>query len=368
MLLSNSNLELGAGSEKCAPALEQKVAFLRNPASYGGPITRVEVRETNMSWVFLAGDLVFKLKKPVRLPYLDFSILAKRRAACFAEVALNRRLAPGIYLGAVPLCFYDGKLSIGGGGAIVDWLVKMQRLDRERMLDRLIEKGHGYGSHADALAATLIGFYSRAAAVFFNPIDYLRQWIANLQQNRAVLLNPRFNLPQGPIRHLDRVLQGFLAENRDLFLERLRRRRIIDGHGDLRPEHIWLGDEVKIIDCLEFSARLRSIDPIEELAYLDLECAHLGDVAFGASITRHILRALHDEAPLSLFYFYRCYRAMLRARLSISHLAAPKPRTPEKWRPKTLAYLKLADADARRLERAFRKPEGRQAANFHAAV
>jgi len=194
------------------------------------------------------------------------------------------------------------------------------------------------------------------------PDVFLRHWEYDLWQNRVVLLNPRFKLSPGPVRHLDSLLREFLSQKQALFVDRLKRRRIVDGHGDLRPEHIWLGAEVKIIDCLEFNARLRILDPLEEIACLDLECEHLGMKGIGDITQPCVMQALRDHAPVSLFCFYRCYRAMLRARLSIAHLLAPNPRSPEKWRPQALSYLKLAAPDARRLEAYLRRPEDRNAA------
>src|SRR5208282_2207886 len=176
------------------PTLEEKVAFLSDPRSYDGSPGKVEVRETHMSWVFLAGDYVFKLKKPVRFPYLDFSTFAKRQMACRAEAELNRRLAPDVYLGAVPLCISAKVLAIGKGTAVVDWLVKMRRLNEGRMLNRLIAQRNADRHCLDAIAFRLAGFYRKANAVLLRPEAYLKQWKLNLQQNRAVLLDPRFNL------------------------------------------------------------------------------------------------------------------------------------------------------------------------------
>ncbi len=122
-------------------ALAAKVDFLSRPDVYDPRPAGVVRRETHMSWVFLAGDQVYKLKKPVRFPYLDFSTLAKREAACRAELQLNRRLAPDVYLGVVPLTKRGDQLSIGGDGAPVDWLVQMKRLDERFMLDHMIETG-----------------------------------------------------------------------------------------------------------------------------------------------------------------------------------------------------------------------------------
>ena len=349
-----------------APSLEDKVAFLSDARSYNASMGAVEVRQTHMSWVFLAGDRVFKLKKPVRFPYLDFSTLAKRQMACRAEVDLNRRLAPDVYLGVIPLCVSADGLAIGEGIAAVDWLVKMRRLNEGRMLDSLITKRRVDRHALDAIVLTLSGFYRRANPVFLRPEVYLKQWKLNLQQNFIVLVGPRFRLPLGLIRYCDAALRHFLRQRSYLLLNRLQQRRIVDGHGDLRPEHIWLGEDVKIIDCIEFNARLRAVDPVDEVAYLDLECEQLGAGGIGGYIRPRVAQALHDRPPCSLYCFYRCHRAMLRARLSIAHLLAPNPRTPEHWRPRALAYLRTAAADARELQKALRLSADRKAVSPHA--
>ena len=140
---------------------------------------------------------------------------------------------------------------------------------------------------------------------------------------------------------------------------RIRGRRIVDGHGDLRPEHIWLGDPVRIIDCLEFNAHLRAVDPFDEISFLSLECERLGSAATGEYLKRHVSRGLRDGLSEELFLFYRCHRAMLRARLAIAHLLEPNPRTPEKWPRLARIYLRLAAADARRLDALLKRRRGR---------
>jgi uncharacterized protein len=120
------------------PSLASKIAFLSRPDSYGDPARTVSHRETHMSWVFLAGDRVFKLKKPVCFPYLDFSTLARREAACRAELKLNCRLAADVYLTVVPLVWTPRGLAIGGSGVTVDWLVVMRRLDEASTLERTL--------------------------------------------------------------------------------------------------------------------------------------------------------------------------------------------------------------------------------------
>jgi len=341
------------------PSLADKIDFLMRGDAYRPPVPVVTRHETHMSQVFLAGDRVYKLKKPVRFPYLDFSTLARRETACRAELRLNRRLAPDVYRDVVPLTHSAQGLAIGGDGEIVDWLVVMNRLDDTQMLDRVIGDRRLHRWQLDRLASALVQFYRRASAVFISPAVYGAEFWRSLAYNRRVLLDPRFNLPAGAVRSIDAMQRRFLTERAGLLAERVRTRRIVDGHGDLRPEHICLGDPVRIIDCLEFNPRLRMVDPFDEIAYLCVECERLGAAWAGEYLRCRIMHALHDGDSEELFIFYRCHRATLRARLAIAHLLEPNPRTPEKWAPLARTYLQLAAADVVRLEKILRRPGGR---------
>jgi aminoglycoside phosphotransferase family enzyme len=161
-------------------------------------------------------------------------------------------------------------------------------------------------------------------------------------------------MPTGLVRRVDLMQRRFLARRAKVLVNRVRCRRIIDGHGDLRPEHIWLGDPVEIIDCLEFNARLRAVDPYDEIAFLGIECERLGAAWAGEYIRRRLAHILGDWCPEELFLFYRCYRATLRARLAIAHLLEKNPRTPQKWPLRAREYLGIAAKDATRLERCLK--------------
>jgi aminoglycoside phosphotransferase family enzyme len=341
---------LGAGE----PTLADKVAFLSRPDAYRHPVGEVTVRETHMSWVFLAGDRVYKLKKPVLFPYLDFSTVERREAACRAEVSLNRRLARDVYIGVTPLTVSAGGLSIGGAGAITDWLVVMHRLDDRWSLEQVLREGRLDKAQLDRLAATLVGFYRRVHPLFISCGSHLSEWSRSLAANRRVLLDPRFDLPTARVRRIDRLQRRFVTECRATLAARVRRRHIVDGHGDLRPEHIWLDHEVRIIDCLEFNPRLRAVDPFDEIAFPDLECERLGAAWARQYIRSGVQRGLHEDLPAELYHFYRSYRATLRARLAIAHLSEPNPRTPEKWPRLARAYLDIAARDAAALGAASR--------------
>lgn len=347
----------GEPGEAAGTALAEKLAFLRRPASYPERPAAVQVRETHMSWVFLTDGHVYKLKKPVRFPYLDFSTLARREAACRAELALNRRLAPDVYLAVLPLAAAPGGLRLGGAGPVADWLVAMRRLAEEDSLEAAIRDGRAGPAAADRVAARLAAFYRHARRVPVPPRRLLKAWQGRLAENREILLQAGLDLPRRTVRRTDAVLQRFLALRGGLLAARAG--RILDAHGDLRPEHVWLTRPVAIIDCLEFAPGLRALDPFDEIAFLDLECERLGAPGLGRRLRRQMEAALHEAVPQPLYLFYRCYRALLRARLAAAHLLEPDPRTPEKWPPLARRYLAIAGADTRQLQCLLRMPSGR---------
>lgn len=353
------------------PSFEDKVAFLSRAGTYGSTAKTVERRETHMSWVFLAGHEAYKLKKPVRFPYLDFSTPARREAACRAELALNRRLAPDVYKAVAPIVRSGRGLAIGGrvrepagrtadgAGDVVDWLVIMRRLDPDATLEHAIATRTLSAGQLDRLLATLAAFYRHAAPVLVSPEAHLRGLRRGLACSMRVLRDPRLGLPAGLAREVDRVQRCFLARRSALIAARVRGRHVVDGHGDLRPEHVWLTDPVRIIDGLEFNPGLRAVDPCDEIAFLCLECERLGCAWAANHIRRRAGQLLPDGVSDALFVFYRCCRATLRARLTAAHLLEPHPRTPEKWRRLACSYLRLAARDARRLDRFLRTPSGR---------
>ena len=334
-----------------AVGLARKVAFLSRPDSYVPTPDAVITRETHMSWVFMVGERVYKLKKPVRFPYLDFSTLERRAAACCAEVSLNRRLAPDVYLGVAPLTAAPSGYAIGGGGRLIDWLVVMRRLDDHETLEVALHDRKISQAQVGRLAGVLSRFYTRASRIMISPESYLATQQKALVADQRDLLDPAFDLPRGTIARLGNVQHSFLRQRAKVLAERVHRRFVLDGHGDLRPEHIWLSPPFPIIDCLEFNARLRASDALDEIAFLHLECARLGGRWIGERLRRHFAVQLNDDPSSGLFLFYRIGRAMLRARLSIAHLADPHPRTPEKWRPLARTYLALAEEDADQLQR-----------------
>jgi uncharacterized protein len=323
--------------------MAEKVRFLASLEAYPGSTGPVSVEETHMSWVFLVDERVYKLKKPVRYPFLDFTTLEARKANCREEVRLNRRLAPDVYLGVVALTAgADGRLAIDGGGEIVDWLVKMRRLPAERMLDRAIAAGTTARQEVNAVARRLSQFYLDAEPITIGGDDYVRQFAHEQAINRETLTERGFDLDRGRVEQALACVEEVLHGPAGTLQQRAEAGRIIEGHGDLRPEHICLVHPPVIIDCLEFSRRLRLVDPLDELLFLTLECQRLGANWVGELILAHYLHGSKDHPADDLASFYWSYRACLRARLSLVHLLEPDPRTPEKWLPLARHYIEIA--------------------------
>jgi len=345
MMESISPNGTSAACDREPPSIADKVGFLGAPGAYAHAPGSVVVLETHMSYVFLAGDKVYKLKKPVRYPFLDFSTIKAREENCREEMRLNRRLAADVYLGVVPLT-YDARrgLALGGDGETVDWLVEMRRLPREAMLDRLIAEDRLTAAQIDALCDRLADFYRRAERSSIRPEDYSLRFFREQEKNRDILTRRDFALDHGRTPALLDLLDARLAASRPQLQARVVEGRIVDGHGDLRPEHICLRDPIAIFDCLEFNAELRQVDPFDELAYLGVECALIGAKPLGVELVDKVAQRLSCEPPRRLIALYAAWRAALRARECVAHLLDEKPREPAKWEPLATRYLNLAQA------------------------
>jgi aminoglycoside phosphotransferase family enzyme len=271
-----------------------------------------------MSWVFLTDRHAYKLKKPVRHAFLDFSTLEARKAHCEEELRLNRRLAPEVYLDVVALTAdASGRLALAGDGAPVEWLVKMRRLPRDRMLDAALARRDVRDEHIAALAEVLSAFYgaSRRPAVARR---IPRPPRADIEACRRSSATPRTSsrTDRSPGR---RTRCGLRRTRSDLLEARLQAGRIVEGHGDLRPEHVCLLARPVVIDCLEFNREFRVLDVADELAYLAMECARLGAPVTGEKIFTACCERMGDRVPPRLFRFYCGYRALVRAKIAAWH-------------------------------------------------
>lgn len=322
--------------------LEEKLRFLASPAAYGDR-DQVSVIETHMSWLFFVGGYAFKLKKPVRYPFLDFSTIEARRRDCEAEVRLNARLAGDTYIGVLPLRAGGGTLALGGEGEIVDWLVKMKRLPAEDMLDARILGGKLSESEIDAVGERLAAFYLAAAPEIECGRAYLEHLETEQAINRKIIGMAEFGLASR-LPLLDAVTDA-IASIAPLIELRITAGRIVEGHGDLRPEHVCLANPPLVIDCLEFDRRMRIVDPYDEVNYLGLECDLIGAPWVRPRLLRVLERRLKTCPGTTYIGVLGAFRMVTRARISLAHLLDPEPSRPEHWPHVARIYLDSAERE-----------------------
>ena len=331
-----------------SPSLRDKVAFLRRPEAYTPTPASVEAIETHMSWVFLTDTHAYKLKKPIRYDVLDFSSLALRRRSCERELRLNRRLARHVYLDVVPLTAEPGgALRLAGSGVPVDWLVKMQRLPEDRTLERLILSGAATREAVEPAAALLGAFYATGLPAPVDAVGYLQHVREGTEADRDELVKDAYGLPDGDVLCVAAEQLRYIESAHGTLASRVTAGRVVEGHGDLRPEHVFLTDPPAIIDCLEFSRDLRILDPLDELSFLALECERLEAPEVGRWFLDTYLSVTRDESPAELLAFYRRFRALRRAKVAVWHLRDHERDDEEKWRRRARWYVAAAVASLR---------------------
>ncbi|MHB1102853.1 MAG: hypothetical protein ACYC0C_08785 [Devosia sp.] len=323
--------------------LPEKIHFLSSPEAYSHRPPQVQAIETHMSWIFLTGSLAYKLKKPVRYPFLDFTTLAARKSNCATELRLNRRLAGETYRRLVALRIdHTGRLALGGKGEVVDWVIEMEQLPASEMLDSRIREGRVGTDEVVAVAEKLGQFYAAARPQVRDGRAYLSHLEQESTVNRHLLMRAGSGLKSDRTEAiLDRV-ERLLKDWNPAILERIASGKIVEGHGDLRPEHICLCQPLAIIDCLEFDRNMRLIDPYDEVNYLGLECEMLGAGWIRPLLLGTLEETLGGKPDPRLMYTYGAFRAVLRARICIAHLLDPEPMQPERWPAEARAYLSLA--------------------------
>lgn len=331
--------------------LRAKVAFLEQPDAYPDGTRRVETVETHMAWVFLTDDFAYKLKKPVRYEFLDFSTLEARRRDCEDEVRLNRRLAPDVYLGTVALCAEpSGGLRLGDGSGVVDWLVKMRRLGEDTMLDVAISRRAADEATILPAARLLAGFYRRERAVETTAQAYEAGLERDIRANLEALESVDASRQRRLAARVAAAQRRFIAGHAPMLAERVASGRVVEAHGDLRPEHVYLGPEPAIIDCLEFEREFRILDAVDELGFLSMECERLGSGYAGRVFLRVYQETTGDMPPASLRHLYKSIRAGVRARIATWHADEPGEKGLAHWRTLAGDYLRVASVYAALLE------------------
>ncbi len=327
-------------------ALPPLIRDLLSPSAYPHPAGRIRLIQTHISYVLIAGDHVYKIKKPVNFGFLDFSTLGKRRYYCRREVVLNSRLCAGTYLGVVPIRDDGGRATVDGrSGRIVEYAVHMRRLPEERMMDRLLERGAVSIEMVHRVADRLASFHAQAEtspriaqygdwAIRYDWKENIRQW----QPYIGRVITPE----------QDRILraygEAFFARTASVLQRRVEEQRIKHVHADLRSDAVCFVDGICIFDCVEFSRRISLLDVARDVGFLamDLECRGRGDLAI-AFVDRYV--EVSGDADLrEIVDFYAAYSACVRGKVKAFLLDETEVPMGEKRRARTDArgYFDLA--------------------------
>ena len=300
--------------------IETIITFLKETGS-------IELIETHISWVILTPAYAYKIKKPVKYSFLDFSTLAKRKYYCHREVQLNRRLAGDMYLGVVAIRRFEDALTIDAEeGEIIDYAVKMKHIDRSKQMDVLLADNKVTIKHMDQVADVLSTFHVYTDMMEEKPV------MATIHEDYADILAPG---PESVVyRFLNDTLGtesvGLIQESIDFtasflkvfagrFEERARLGFVIDGHGDLHSKNIFLLDEPLIFDCIEFNNHFRHLDVLDELAFfcMDLELFDRTDLAQRLIQSYEVqYPCILDEADVKIFQYYKLYRSNVKIKVN----------------------------------------------------
>ncbi len=302
------------------------IRHLLKPSSYPHPVAEVQLVQTHISYVLLAGDFVYKIKKPVDFGFLDFTTLEKRKFFCEQELLLNRRLCPSLYLGVVSINRDGGDLGLNGPGEAIEYAVKMARMPEDRMMSRIIAAGKLTPHMLDRIVDILVPFYEKAAggpeiqkfgtakAVSVNVLE-------NFEQTESFVGCEALSRKQ--FDAISRYARNFLAKEL-LFDKRIADSRIRDCHGDLYSANICLAEQIYIYDCIEFNQRFRYCDVASDVAFLAMDLDFHGLKDLSGHFIDTFRTASGDQGLVAMLNFYKCYRAFVRGKIGLFTAHAPE--------------------------------------------
>lgn len=301
------------------------LAFLRDPVSYPHRPRKIREVHTHGSLVFVVPPFVYKIKKPVKLGFLDFSTLEKRRHFCEREVELNSRLSPGIYLGVESITRTGDGFTFGGKGQVVEYAVKMRQLSPEGFLDARIKAGTAGEVELERVARLLAEFYLKQL-----PTPEIEEW-GSIEKLR-ISTDENFSQTEACIgKTISRASFEAIREFTKSCYEhrkRLLEKRVSDGwvrdcHGDLHLDHVHVtDDEIHIYDCIEFNDRFRYLDVANDVAFLAMDLDYHGRPDLGRFFVKRMADLLEDHEMAGLMDFYKCYRAYVRGKVESFHMIA----------------------------------------------
>jgi aminoglycoside phosphotransferase family enzyme/predicted kinase len=295
------------------------IQSLLQPQRYPGAVSRVELVQTHISWVLLAGEFAYKIKKPLKLPFLDFSTLALRQVCCTDELRLNRRFAPDLYLDVVSIFNTPQDPQWVGGGEPIEYAVKMRRFDEAARLDRVCARGELATAHLSDLADTLVSFHAAAAvALPASRFGAASEVLAPARDNFADL---RRLMPGEPLQTRLAALEAWTETQfqhlAPLMEARKRAGHVRECHGDLHLANmVLIGDHVRMFDCIEFNEDLRWSDVVSEIAFTYVDLLAHEQPGLASWFVNEVWSRSGDYAAAPLLRFYAVYRALVRAKVA----------------------------------------------------
>jgi hypothetical protein len=295
------------------------IKALLEPSRYPHAVESVELIETHISWLLLAGEFAYKIKKPILLPFLDYTTLAKRRRCCEQELRLNRRYAADIYLDIVPISGSAENPQLASDGLPIEFAVKMRRFDEAGRLDHLCARGELTSAQVSALAQTVAAFHHDAAIAgldtrFGSADAVIAPALANFTALQAQLTDPAC------MAELESLLIWTQAEFKTLsplFSTRKLAGKIRECHGDLHLGNIVLiAGKVRLFDCIEFNEDLRWIDVASDIAFSYIDLIDHQQPGLAAWLLNEWLSFSGDYEALPVLRFYGVYRALVRAKVA----------------------------------------------------
>lgn len=310
-------LEKSSAAQHSSP-LPAIVEAMMRPAFYPEHPESVELIQTHISYVFIAGPFAYKLKKAVRFSFIDCTDLGQRRHLCAEEIHLNRRLAPDVYVGTYPIFRVGPDFVLGDRSTehsqAVDYVVKMRRLPAERMLDRLLAREEIDRTTIRALASVIVNFHRNAssahAARYGSASELWRLIVGELIDMERLV---GFTVTAKELPTIENYCREFISSHWRMLNARADAGRVREGHGDLRCEHICTENgKISIFDCVEFSEPLRTCDIASEVAFLAMDLDRLGAEDLADELVGAVAESTRDEELALLVPFYKCYRAVIR--------------------------------------------------------
>lgn len=321
-------------------------AFLSRPETHGGqPVRR---HETHASVVFVAGDRALKMKRAVRFPYLDYSTVDQRRRFCAAEVAINRRTAPELYIGTLVVTRDDdGSLRLGGDGPVVEWLVEMKAFDQSRLLDRVVAAGRLDRVMLETIADAIADFHlGEPAAAGAGGAAAMEAVVAGIEASFAESADAGGSVPAELTRATIGCIRAAFADQAALLDARAAAGFVRRCHGDLHLRNIVLdaGDRPLLFDAIEFSDDIATIDVLYDVAFLVMDLVFRGLGAEASVVANRYLDRTGDAAGLPLLPAFLALRAAIRAHVDLAAAASAADDAVRGLRADAASYLRLAGA------------------------